>query len=263
MGLEYSTDAKGLPTAIPSGSAPTFAADLTEIAAYFGEGRTFRKFASQSAMNSATGMDDGDLAQVDTIDQAYFRYDGSTTTWVMVGCPNFASTGARDSAISAPHANMRCTVGKAEYFYTGSAWVILAQPWTSYSPTVSNFSSASTPATITGRYSVTGGICTMFVQGKLGTGAITVGGITVSLPVAADTTGMILDSTHLAGAAGFTDVNGTSGDTFGGLVRIVDANTVRPLREVSAGQFRAVASTAPFTWATLDEFSLMCSYPVA
>jgi hypothetical protein len=149
------------------------------------------------------------------------------------------------------------------YVYRSAAWDISDLPWTSYTPTLTNFSSASTPATTTGRYAISSGIAHVLVQSKLGTGVITVGNITASLPVAADTTGMILDSTLLAGTGSLFDVS--PAQEYVGAIRIIDADTVRLLRlnASTIGGVNPTTSTLPFTWATLDEISLMFSYPVA
>lgn len=132
-----------------------------------------------------------------------------------------------------------------------------------YTPTINNWNSATTPPTTTGRYWRTGDIVHVLVTSKLGTGSITVGNISVSLPVACDTTGMLLDSTNLNGA--FSAKDASSGDTYAGIVRLVDANTVRLMRFQSStpGQVNPTSSSTPFTWATLDEISVLVSYPIA
>lgn len=147
------------------------------------------------------------------------------------------------------------------YLRKAGAWKLMELPWTTYVPTIANFSSTS--PTITGKYAVAGGIVQALVQAKLGTGTITVAAASATLPVAADTTGMILDSTLLQGAAGFKDVS--LGDQYAGSVRIIDANTVRAMRFTTTGSGSAgtLSSTLPFTWATLDEMSLAFSYPAA
>lgn len=136
--------------------------------------------------------------------------------------------------------------------------------WTSYTPTISNWSSATTAPTTTGRYCIVGGVCHVIVVSKLGTGTITVGNITVSLPTAATTTGLIADSTYFAGNVSMMDVS-AGPQNCGGYVRFVDANTVRVMRESAGGaDVRAVtSSTSPFTWATLDEISLAFSFPIS
>lgn len=136
---------------------------------------------------------------------------------------------------------------------------------TAYTPTISNWSSATIAPTTTGRYWRTGDMIHALIQSKLGTGVITVGNITVSLPVAMDTTGMIADSTLLNGTVSLVDVSAGTTGYFGGALRFIDANTVRVLRQSTAnpGVLAVTSSAAPFTWQTLDEMSLMLSFPIA
>jgi len=141
---------------------------------------------------------------------------------------------------------------------------VLAGPLT-YTPTVSNWSSATIAPTTTGRYWLHGGICTVMVQSKLGTGTITVGAISVSLPLTMDTTGMIANSTALPGTSTLRDVSaGTSGYYLSG-IRVIDSATVNVMRPstTSTGVHATTSSITPFTWATLDEFTAFFSYPVA
>lgn len=124
MVIQY-TGSKGEPVLVPSGAAPTFAADGTEIAQWLQKGRSFRKLSTQALLNTATGMEDNDLAVVDAIDGATFKYDGSGGTWVMSGCPPFASTAARNAAITAPVTGMFSWITTERFIrrYNGSAWV--------------------------------------------------------------------------------------------------------------------------------------------
>lgn len=98
--------AKGEPRLIPLGASPTFAADITEIAAYFNKGRLYRRFTTQVGLLAATGMEDNDLATVDAIDGGTFKYDSSGPGWRMYGIARFATSSARASAITTPHDNM-------------------------------------------------------------------------------------------------------------------------------------------------------------
>lgn len=136
---------------------------------------------------------------------------------------------------------------------------------TAYTPTVTNWDSATVLPTTTGYYWITGNICHVIVTSKLGTGAITVGNITVSLPVPMVTTGMILETSRPFGGVGsLMDVSGGSTGDNQAIVRVIDANTVRVMRSSAAnpGVAAAITSTLPFTWQTLDEFSISFSYPV-
>lgn len=130
MVLEYTSSDKDEPQAIPSGSAPTFAADISEFATWLSGGRTFRKAATQAALIALTGMDDNDLGIVDNIDGAWWRYDGSAGAWRMHGIPKFATAAARTSAITTPADNMLSLRADADYLeqYIGSAWIPLLAP---------------------------------------------------------------------------------------------------------------------------------------
>lgn len=121
MVLEYTSSDKDEPQAIPTGSAPTFAADISEFASWLADGRIFRKATTQAALIATTGNDDNDLGIVDNIDGAFFRYDGSVPGWRMHGEPRFATVAARDAAITTPHSGMRCLAGGAEFVYV-SGW---------------------------------------------------------------------------------------------------------------------------------------------
>jgi hypothetical protein len=152
---------------------------------------------------------------------------------------------------------------QAVYRFDGSSWVLWNKPWASFTPTLSNFTSATTPATITGSYAVVEGVCHLIVQAKLGTGTITVGDVQLTLPVAAVTTGWITASTLLAGVCGLNDVS-SSGE-WPGFMRYVNSTTVQCIRALTspAGSFGAINSTNPFTWQVQDELSIAMSYRVA
>ena len=126
MTVAYTGD-KGEPELVPSGATPSFAADVTEVAAWFQDGRTFRRVADMTALAAATGMDDGDLCVVDTIPGGWWRYDGTATDWILYGVPTFDDATARDAALTAPTTGDQCklTSDGFTYRYTGSAWVIV------------------------------------------------------------------------------------------------------------------------------------------
>lgn len=127
MTVAYTGD-KGEPELVPSGASPTFAADVTEVAAWLQKGRSFRREDDQAALAAATGMDDLDLAMVDAIPGAWFKYDGTAGDWIMHGVAVFDDATARDAAITAPAAGMRCELADTgfTYRYSGSAWVVVA-----------------------------------------------------------------------------------------------------------------------------------------
>lgn len=152
--------------------------------------------------------------------------------------------------------------GPATATLENSTLAVLSPP-NSYTPTISNFGSATTAPTTTGRYWISGNICHVFIQSKLGTGTITVGDIRATLPVPMDITGMLTLSTILKSQSGMNDVSLTA--PYAGVVRMVDANNVQILRYTTTGggNMGAVAVTLPFTWATLDELSIDFDYPIA
>lgn len=114
MVIAYTGD-KGEPEAVPSGAAPTFAADITEIMAWLASGRSFRKPENWAALVAATGMEDNDIAIVDTIDGAWFKYDSAATTWRMHGIARFDDVSARNTALPSPAAGMQSRRADATY----------------------------------------------------------------------------------------------------------------------------------------------------
>ncbi len=138
-------------------------------------------------------------------------------------------------------------------------------PAASYAVTIAGWSSAGSAPTTTSRYWITGNICHVMVQSILGTGAVTVGAVTVSLPVPMDTAGMISGTTALDGASNFRDISAGASGLYGGQVVMVDANTVQLMRQASAspGVVAVTSSSQPFIWAAGDELSASFSFPIA
>lgn len=85
-------------------------------------------------------------------------YSGSA--WRPVGVPTFASTAARDAAITSPVAGMRCFVGSgsamAEYIHDGTTWRLWGQRNTVV-PLTASFTGSV-------RWAVGGGICTVYAS---------------------------------------------------------------------------------------------------
>lgn len=121
--LTYATP-KGNPHLIPTGAAPTFAADGSDISDYFSAGRSFRKVATQAALIAATGMADRDVAVVDAVVGGFWTYNGSTAKWTLSGTPVFADVAARSAAITTPAEGMRSFLSgvKREYVYRNAVW---------------------------------------------------------------------------------------------------------------------------------------------
>jgi hypothetical protein len=140
MVVAYTGD-KGEPELVATGASPTFAADVTEIAAWFQAGRTFRKFTNYAALAAATGEAGNDLGIVDTIPGAWFKYDGTAAAWVMFGTPRFADSSARSTALTAPVLGMKTVLTSDEitYRYNGSAWKAWESDWITYTSTLTGF----------------------------------------------------------------------------------------------------------------------------
>jgi len=178
----------------------------------------------------------------------------------------WADQAARDAQTGMANGNFGFQQDNSSlYMFNGTTWRLWERAWTAYTPTVNNFNSASAAPTISGWYSVSSGMVDFTVTAKLGTGTITVGAISISTPVAIDTTGMILNSSVLNASASFEDVSAGSTGYFGGQVRVSDANTIVPLRYSAAnvGVIAVTSSSLPFTWATLDVMTASGRYPAA
>lgn len=152
--------AKGAPQLIPSGSPPTFAADISEIVQWLQKGRSFRRFTTQANLIAATGMEDNDLAQVDAIDGAYFKYDGSGATWRMYGIPVFDTASARSTAITTPADNMLSIRRDADYIeqYLNSAWRSIAGSSAAIIPTLSGTGGTTAVDSNTGAVTFSGAV---------------------------------------------------------------------------------------------------------
>lgn len=143
-----------------------------------------------------------------------------------------------------------------------NAIIGVLSPPTTYAATLNNWTSTPAPAT-TARYWIVGNMCHVIVQSKLGGSTVTVGSISLTLPVAMDVIGAITESTLLVGSVGMNDVSTTT--EYVGAVRVIDANTVRILRPgtSTAGVVAPTNSTQPMTWQVSDELSIDFWYPIA
>lgn len=113
-------DIKGLPypnaSAIPDGPGAFLA--LNSVLA---GGQVFRRFATWTAMDGVADAVTHELAIVDAVPGAWFKYDGAE--WVMNGTAQFADATARDAALPTPAAGMLAVATGITYRYSGSAWL--------------------------------------------------------------------------------------------------------------------------------------------
>jgi len=131
-------------------------------------------------------------------------------------------------------------------------------PATNFSPAIANFTSAGSAEVIVARYWRTGNVVKVHITGTLGGSPVTVGDLTLTVPIPIDITGMSLNNDLLNGTVGLFDV-GTG--QFTGVVRVVDANTVRIMRSTTTS-LSPVSNTTPFTWTAGDKISISFDYPV-
>ncbi len=122
MTVDYNA-AKGAGRLIPAGATPDFAGDVNELIQWLQKGRTYRRFANMAAMPGA-GVETLDLAMVDNIPGAWWKYDGTTAAWKMYGTAEFPTASARATAITAPALGMMSKVATEpfERRYNGTTW---------------------------------------------------------------------------------------------------------------------------------------------
>lgn len=180
---------------------------------------------------------------------------------VRQGTMIFASTAARDSALSGVlEEGMQTyqTDTNTITYYTGSAWRIIFQPSTSYTPTGSGAITTGN-GTYTAAYSRSGDSVTVRGQFVLGsTSAIGSGQATLSLPVTADTSAQTL------GSALFFDQS--ANNVYPAVVLInsgVGSSSMVVGNMNGAGGTTAVSSSVPFTWATSDAIYFTTTYLAA
>ena len=106
MGVAY-TGTRDQPVVASSGNTPTFAADMTDISAFFAV-RSARRFSTVAALLASSGSALGDLAVAENAIGAFFMHTGSG--WTMQGVPRYADAAARNAALTAPAVGWRSRV---------------------------------------------------------------------------------------------------------------------------------------------------------
>lgn len=205
-------------------------------------------YAATSSLPAA-GDFSGQLAAVGSAPYAYFSWTG--TAWRVFGVPEFATTTARDTAITTPAANDRCMVGSGttwvEYTYTGSAWT--AGAWTTYTPTVTNLTKGS-GGTLTAAWSQDGKTVSASGQFVFGPGSAVGTLPTFTLPSAA-----VRDA---VGAARLVD-SGTRG--YSATCYVTTGSDQVRFALPTAVDY--ITATNPMTWATGDQIVWSITYEVA
>lgn len=255
---------------VPTGSSPDFAGDVNAVVQWLQDGRSFRKTATLAALNAETDMDDNDIAQVDNIDGAWFKYDGSATAWVMHGVAKFADSSARSTAIASPASDMWTVLASdnLRYRYNGTAWMPQTSELVSYTPTFTRLTVGN--GTLTSNYVRQGNNVTVYGSLLLGsTSSISAasGTLTValSLPVTGAARYGTANTNYYLGGLGFLD-NGTQIYGPGSVFTEASTTTVALYRATVSGSEIVrgpINGTAPFTWTTNDLLSWQFSYEAA
>jgi len=180
----------------------------------------------------------------------------------------FDSTAERDTAIASPQAGQVCFVNdarKANWQYVNGVWLPFDTIWQTYTPVLSTDGTQpalGTGPTQLGKYMQQGKFVYVKIALKFGTGpTIGTGNYFISLPITADISnsnfsnilnpGALFDAS--AGAPAFPQAYIASATTIG---------FYYPSTWPSAAQV-LVSATAPWAWATGDEFKVNTKYEAA
>jgi hypothetical protein len=169
----------------------------------------------------------------------------------------FASTAARDSALSAVKTNgmhAYTTDASRLWQYDGTDWVIMSEPTQGFTPTWTGLTTTS--GTNTGYYRRRDGYCDFKITFTFGASSAVTGAVTVALPIAANIAAD-LDGfdVFLYDASAVTFYTGATSNSTSSIANVVALN--------SAGTYvtaAALSSTVPFTWATSDVLSIRGTY---
>lgn len=177
--------------------------------------------------------------------------------------PIFATTTARDAAITAPTEGQFCYVTADDCFYVYNAsWIAYDNTWKSWTPTWAGVTkgsgSSETYAYIRlGKFVIAHGSLTLG-----GTGAVS-GSVTVTMPVTSATAAISTE----AGTAFFFDASASA--TFSGVVDLATNSTTATIRASNAaGTYLTrtdLASLVPFgaAWTSSDKIGFNVMYQVA
>jgi hypothetical protein len=177
--------------------------------------------------------------------------------------PVFATTTARDAAITAPTEGQFCysTADDCFFVYNGS-WIAYDNTWKSWTPTWTNVTKGTGP-TETYAYIRLGKIVIAHGSLTLGTSGAVSGSVTVTMPVTSATTAI----STTAGAAFFFDTSASA--TFQGTVDIATNSTTATLRASDSSTTYLsrtnLSSTIPFgaAFAVGDRIGFNVQYQVA
>ena len=172
----------------------------------------------------------------------------------------FATTAARDAAITSPSEGMFAysTADDEFYVYSGTAWIPFDIAWTAWTPTFYNFTQG-TGGTTSCFYSRIGKTIVAQVYIALGTGSTVTGQPQISLPVDHSSS----NRSSVVGQALMRDIS--PGASYIGNVTLSGSAPARAsLQALNASATYLTATTAgsaiPFTWADGDYFAMTIFY---
>lgn len=164
---------------------------------------------------------------------------------------SFATSAARDSAISSPVSGMMAWLSTPTQLtmYDGTGWMVMWEPPTSYTPSTWTGITLGN-GTLTGSYSRSGGRCWMKQVFTLGsTSAVNYGGsVAITLPFA----GTVVDG----------ELGGLLYDASGARAPAHNVSTTLKMLTTSGswGTSSDIWSDRPWTWATGDTMTVVGSY---
>lgn len=161
----------------------------------------------------------------------------------------FASTAARDTAITTPVAGMAALVGGDEYrCIVAGAWALWSRVWTAYTPTITNIPTSA----VTANYQISAGLVHVQIVATI-SGAAT-GNVTCTLPVARQ--GGFLGVINGTWAA----LDASAGWRYVGPIIAASSGGTSALLYTQAAPIAPVNATAPFVWAVGDSLFIDCIY---
>jgi hypothetical protein len=210
--------------------------------------------AALATLEEYSGME----ATVAATPGAFWRYNGSA--WVMHGTAQFASTAARDAAITTPADGMLAYTSdtKSTWLRDASTWKLWSRPRTAFTPTFTGIVLGG-GGTATAYLTVSEGWAFIDAYLTLGT-APTVGNTYLNAPAGASMAG--LPGRYPLGDAIYSDTSLTN--RYRNPVQRDPANDGAQLQIAgSSGLTSNLSSTTPFTWANTDEIMVNLRYPIA
>jgi hypothetical protein len=178
---------------------------------------------------------------------------------------SFASSSTRDSALSGSLEEGMVAYGRSEnrlWVYDGSAWQVVWQEWTSYTPTLAGTGWSQGNGVFTAGYAVSSGVCHFHIVLSMGsTTSFGSGAPTFTVPLTADTTFGTGYQWHVGAAQ-----QGAASTMHPVSWRLASSTQIMAHAHTTSGSYVGlsnVTSSVPFTWGTGHRLSARGSYQIA